>query len=68
MLNLEIIAAFARARGIAIVTEAWGPKAGTSKNMPVIDMVGDVLYGLPPRVHHAAYKLVAKQPVLGVAC
>lgn len=68
MLNLEIAAAFARARGIAIVTDNWGAKAGQSKNMPVIDMVGDVLYDLPPRVHHAAYKIVAKQPVLGVAC
>ena len=68
MLNLEIIAAFARARRIAILTEAWGPKAGTSTNVATLDMVGDVLYDLPPRVHHAARRIVAKQPVLGVAC
>ncbi len=68
MLNLEIVAAFARATGIAIVTEAWGPKADQSMNMDTVFMVQDVLYALPPRVHHAAYKIVAKQPVLGVAC
>jgi hypothetical protein len=66
VLNLEIVAAFQRAEAEAIVSGMFTP--GVPANQPTIHMVGQVLEKLPPRVFHAGYAILAKQPVFGVTC